>query len=97
VEEISETNPKATKESLFRSGVKIGRDIVGATLNTLIMAFTGASLITLILFRIYNYQFTLLINQNEVAIEILQAAASSSALILCAPITAYIAARFYSD
>ena len=94
--ELSETNPKATFKSLLSSGVKIGRDIVGATLNTLIMAFTGASLIMLIMFRIYNYQTELLINHNEIGIEILQAAASSSALILCAPITAFVAARMYA-
>jgi uncharacterized membrane protein len=96
VAEIGEAHAVGSFKKLFQSGLRIGRDVVGATLNTLIMALTGTSLITLILFRVYKYPYPLLINHNEVAIEIMQAAASSAAMILCAPITAFIAARAYS-
>jgi uncharacterized membrane protein len=75
--------------------VKIGRDIIGATANTLILAFTGSFFTTLIFLRIYEGQFNHLISLNEIAIEILQAVAASAALIFCAPATAYIAARLY--
>jgi uncharacterized membrane protein len=59
------------------------------------MAFVGAFFVTLIMFRIYHFQFFQLINLNEISIELLQAVASASALILCAPVTAFIAARMY--
>jgi uncharacterized membrane protein len=97
VAELSKTNPEISFEGLLRSGIRIGKDIVGAMANTLILAFTGSFFTTLIILRIYEIQFNHLINLNEVAIEILQAIASSSALILCAPITAFIAARLYSS
>ena len=97
VAELKETNAKMSFEDLFRSGVKIGRDIIGATANTLILAFTGSFFTTLIFLRIYEVQFNHLISLNEIAIEILQAVTSSSALILCAPVTAYIAAWLYSN
>ncbi|MDR1160368.1 MAG: YibE/F family protein [Syntrophomonadaceae bacterium] len=95
VSELSETDKSLGFNSLFRSGMRIGRDIIGATANTLIMAFVGAFFVTLIMFRIYHFQFFQLINLNEISIELLQAVASASALILCAPVTAFIAARMY--
>jgi len=97
VAELSETSAVVSFQSLFRSGLRIGRDIIGATANTLILAFTGSFFTTLVMLRIYEVQFNHLINLDEIAIELLQALASSSALILCAPLTALIAARFYSD
>ncbi|MDR0458987.1 MAG: YibE/F family protein [Coriobacteriales bacterium] len=96
VAELSETNALASFHQLFRSGVRIGRDIIGATANTLILAFTGSFFTTLVILRIYEIQFNHLINLDEIAVELLQALASSSALILCAPITALIAARVFS-
>jgi uncharacterized membrane protein len=47
------------------------------------------------MFRIYNIQFYQLINLDEIAIEIIQAIASATGLVLCAPVTASVAARFY--
>jgi uncharacterized membrane protein len=95
VAELRETNPALGFEDLFRSGLRIGRDIIGSTANTLIMAIVGSSLTTFIMFRIYKYQYNLLINDDDIAIEILKTITSSAALILCAPVTAYIAARIY--
>jgi uncharacterized membrane protein len=97
VSEISETSPESDFDGLFRSGLRIGRDIIGATSNTLIMAFIGSSMVALIVFRIYNYQYNLLISHNDIALDILQAVASASALILCAPLTAFVAAHTYKQ
>ena len=96
VSELSEANPQMGFENLFRSGVRIGRDIIGATANTLILAFAGSFFTTLVLLRVYELQFSHFINLDEIAIELLQAIASSSALILCAPVTAFIAARAFA-
>jgi uncharacterized membrane protein len=59
------------------------------------MALTGSFFVTLIMFRIYNIQFNQLINIDDIAIELLQVLASSSALVLCAPVTAFVAAYLY--
>jgi uncharacterized membrane protein len=95
IAELSETGADISFERLYRSGMKIGRDIVGAMSNTLILAFTGSFFTTLIILRVYQAQYNYLFNSNEIAIEVLQAVAPSSALILCAPVTAAIAARAY--
>jgi uncharacterized membrane protein len=95
--ELSEANPSIGARPLFKSGMRVGRDIVGATANTLIMAFIGSSMVALIVYRIYGYQYNLLINSNDVAIEVLQAVASAAALILCSPVTAYIAAQAFGS
>ena len=97
VAELSEASANASFDGLFRSGMRIGRDIIGATTNTLILAFVGSFFTTLVFLRIYEVQYNHLINLNEIAIELLQAIASSSALILCAPATAFTAAKFYSS
>lgn len=95
IAELSETKPSSTVKSLYQSGVRIGRDIIGATANTLIMALTGTSLISIIMFRFYHFDTNYIINMNEIALELMQVLASTSALILCAPATAYLAAHLY--
>ncbi|PKM62633.1 MAG: YibE/F family protein [Firmicutes bacterium HGW-Firmicutes-21] len=93
--EIHELNPDAGQKTLFRAGYRIGRDITGTMANTLILAFAGSFFITLFLFWIYNLRFIQLINMDQIAIEIMVALAGTSALVLTAPLTAFIASRTY--
>jgi len=95
--ELSEKNKKADFKELFRSGMKIGRDIIGSSSSTLILAFTGTFLITLILFRVNHLQYNLMINRVDIAIEVLRAISASAAMVLCAPATAFIGSRIYAS
>ena len=97
VAEIHSINPSISRKRLFLSGYRIARDITGTMANTLILAFTGGFLITLLLFWIYNMQFLQLINLDVIAIEIAVALSGTIALVLTAPLTAFIAASFYSE
>jgi len=95
--ELSEKNKKADFVELFRSGMKVGRDIIGSSSNTLILAFTGTFLITLILFRVNHLQYGLMINRVDIAIEVLRAISASAAMVLCAPATAFIGSHMYQS
>ncbi|MCL1935888.1 MAG: YibE/F family protein [Defluviitaleaceae bacterium] len=91
--EISISNPKTNFKYLFISGMKVGRDIIGSSANTLILAFTGAFFIQLLLFSVTGVDVFVAINRTDISIEILRAIASSSAIILVAPATVLFSAK----
>lgn len=93
--ELSEKDPAASFKMLFQSGMKIGRDLIGSSSNTLILAFTGSFLISLILFRTNNFAYDMLINQTSIGIEVLRAISASAAMVLAAPATAMIGSYVY--
>ena len=68
--EIYHHNPTLTAKDIFRSGIEIGKDMIGTMTNTLILAFTGSAFITLLVFLSYQVQFNQLINSNYLSIEI---------------------------
>lgn len=93
IHEIYSANPNLGKKELFLSGINVGRDMMGTMSNTLILAFTGTSLNSLILIYSYNVSYNQLINMNMIGIEIVQGLSGSIAIILTVPIIAYISSR----
>lgn len=91
--EIYVSNRKLTKKELFTSGINIGRDMMGTMANTLILAFTGSSLITLIMLYSYNIPYRQLINMDMISTEVLQSMCGSIAIILTVPLVAFICSR----
>lgn len=94
--ELHERNPKLNARELFKSGMNIGRDAMGTMANTLILAFAGSSLNTLILVQVYDIPFTQLINTDFICIEILQSVAGSMGILLTTPLVAAISASIMS-
>lgn len=93
VNEVYAGNRKATTKTLFKSGINVGRDMMGTMANTLILAFTGASLNTLILIYAYNMHYFQIMNSTTIAIEIVQAISGSLAVILTVPLVSIISAK----
>lgn len=89
--EVSAANPSLGRKELFRSGMNIGRDMVGTMTNTLILAFFGSS------FTMILYLYTLGLSSNQLlssaylSIEVISSISSSIGMILSIPITALIA------
>jgi uncharacterized membrane protein len=94
VHEVFNNNNKLSVRELYKSGVNVGRDMMGAMANTLIVAFTGTSLNILILLKTMNVTYHQLVNANLISIYVVQAVAGSIALVLMVPIVSYIAAKF---
>ena len=80
---------------LFKSSMRMARDCVGSSANTLILAFTGTFFITLIMFQLHELNYTMLINRVDIAIEVLRAVSASAGMILCAPATALLGSYAY--
>jgi len=93
VHEVYCSNPKLDKKELFLSGINVGRDMMGTMSNTLILAFTGTSLNSLILIYSYNVSYNQLINMNMIGIELVQGLSGSIAIILTVPIISFISSR----
>lgn len=88
--EIHKVNSGITFPNLFKSAMNIGKDTIGTMTNTLILAFVGGALGTLILIFSANMPFNKMINLDLLGIEIIQGLSGSIGIILSVPITAFI-------
>lgn len=93
--EISSLNPHIGRKELFRSGMNIGKDMIGTMTNTLILAFAGGTLSTLLVFTAYGVQFHQLLSSNLVALEVAKGLAGSAAVVMTVPISAAVCAFGY--
>ena len=95
--EKSSLNPEIGGKELFRSGMNIGKDMIGTMTNTLILAFAGGSLATLLVFIAYGVQMHQLMSSNMIALEVAKGLAGSSAVVLTVPISATVCALGYGN
>lgn len=77
---------------LARSGMSIGCDIMGASLNTMILAYVGSSFQLLMLFSAYHISLEEIVNNEMIAVELLRALAGCFGLLMSVPITSVTAA-----
>lgn len=82
--------------TLFRSGITIGRDIMGTMANTLLLAYIGSSLSMTLLMIAYTGSMTGLLNREAIIVEILNALAGSFGILLTIPLTSVICAVLYA-
>lgn len=94
VSELHRVNPKLGAKGLFRSGIRIGRDAMGTMATTLILAFVGSSLNTMVLIDSYGIPFAQLINTDLIGVEIVQGIAASLGIIVTVPLVTMISSRF---
>lgn len=94
--EIYNHNKNIGRVELFKSGINVGRDMMGTMSNTLILAFTGGSINTLILNYAYALKHKQIINMYEIGIEIMQGVSGSIAIILSVPLVSIISSYFFT-
>ena len=96
ISEVRAVNPALGSRELFRSGMNVGRDMVGTMTNTLILAFLGSG------FTLILYLYSLGLSQNQLfssayfATEVISGISSSIGVILSIPITALICAVLFA-
>jgi uncharacterized membrane protein len=90
--EIKEALPEISSQGLFKSGMAVGRDIIGANCQTLILAFVGSSFATLLVLISYGTRFDQFLSSAYLAIEVIHGITGSIAVILAVPITAALCA-----
>lgn len=87
--EIKKHHPKIHDKELIKSGFNIGKDIMGTMVNTLILAYTGGSLSTILLFIGFEKSFNQIVNLDSIATEIIRAIAGSMGLLFAIPVTIF--------
>lgn len=87
--EIHVQSPALGTAGLFKSGMNVGRDIIGTMSNTLILAFAGGSINILVSLYAYNYSYHQMMNMYSVGIEIIQGIAASMGVILVVPVVSF--------
>jgi uncharacterized membrane protein len=92
VTELHHANPTAGMATLVGGALRVGRDHIAATVNTLFLAYAGAALPLLIVFVTGTDSLSTVATTEVVAVEIVRALCGSVGLIAAVPLTTVLAA-----
>lgn len=95
--EILAIDPTITQKNLFKSGMNIGRDLMGTMSNTLILAYAGGALHMILCFMADGVSFFEIINRDLIASEVVRAMSGSIGLISAIPITTFVVTMLRSN
>lgn len=90
LDEIKIKNPDITWQELLKSGMNIGRDVIGTMTNTLILAYVGGSLNLILLFMASDMNLYEILNKETIAEQIISAIAGSIGVVCTVPITSLV-------
>lgn len=88
--EVRKANPTMSHQELYESGLRVGRDHIVSTVNTLLLAYAGASLPLLILFTLSAQSFGVIASSEVVAVEIVRTLVGSIGLVAAVPMTTWL-------
>jgi uncharacterized membrane protein len=91
--ELKRARPDLGTMDLYRPALRIGRDHISSTVNTLFLAYAGAALPLLLLFTEAAQSFGSVITREIIAVEVVRALVGSIGLVASVPISTYMAAR----
>ena len=94
--EIKSKVKSAGFNTLYSSGINIGRDIMGTMSNTLILAYIGGALSLVILLTAYSTSPLELFNREMIIAEVLKALTGSFGILLTMPLTALVSGFLYT-
>lgn len=95
VDELSKANPRLNRWELYRRGISIGKEHIASLVNTLVLAYAGASFPLFLLLVVGGDKpLWVTLNSEFMAEEIVRTLVGSSALILAVPISTILAATF---
>jgi len=97
VVELYNSNSKLSPRDVYKRALRVGREHVGALVNTLVLAYAGASLPMLMYFYLAPVGFWSLINSEIFATEIIRAVVGSIGLIMTVPIVTGLAVWYLKD
>lgn len=93
--ELKAVNPELTARALWRSGMNIGRDMVGTMTNTLILAILGSSTVLILYLYSLDLSWHQFMSSSYIGIEIISSVSSAIGVILAVPLTALTSALLY--
>lgn len=89
--ELHHANPDMSRRDLYRAAIRIGRDHIASTVNTLVLAYAGASLPLFLLLTQAQQGLSDIANSEVVAVEIVRTLVGSIGLVASVPITTLLA------
>lgn len=95
--ELSAANPSASRRELIGAGLRIGRTHVASVVNTLVLAYAGAAMPTLIVFAIQGLPGRYVVSTETVAMEVVRGLVGSLGIIAAVPLTTALAAMAVAD
>jgi uncharacterized membrane protein len=90
--EIARADPDASRRRLVTAGLRVGRDHVAATVNTLVLAYAGAALPVLLLFAVAGQGVVDTVTTELVAQEVVRALVGGLGIVAAVPVTTVLAA-----
>ncbi|HVM54862.1 MAG TPA: YibE/F family protein [Acidimicrobiales bacterium] len=90
--ELHHANPEMSRRDVYRAAVRIGRDHIASTVNTLVLAYAGASLPLFLLLTQARQSLSDTANAEIVATEIVRTLVGSIGLVASVPLTTLLAA-----
>ncbi len=90
--EVAAANSTIGRAGLYSAGMRIGREHVGATVNTLVLAYAGASLSILMVLVIADQRLVHVLTGEEIAMEVVRALVGSLGIVAAVPMTTALAA-----
>lgn len=96
--ELKNRNRDIVKKDLFESGMRIGEDIIGTMVNTLILAYIGSGILSTLFIYLQKEEFPLIriLNFESVAADIVRAFAGSIGILVAVPITSYLSCTIFT-
>lgn len=94
--ELSVNMEEKTFSRMLKSGMNIGQDTIGTMTNTLILAYVGSSLATVLLLTAYNKDLLYLFSLEMIVVEVLQAMVGSMGIFFAVPATALFSAYVFT-
>ncbi len=92
VAELRARRPDLATAELVASGIRVGRDHIASTVNTLLLAYAGASMPLLLLFAVSDQSLVMVANSELIAVEIVRTLCGSIGLVAAVPLTTALAA-----
>lgn len=101
IEELLDTNRekgvrRLSSLEIYNSGINIGRNIMTAETNTMVLAYFGSALTVWLVAIAQNYQWNLLISFSMIFGELLRIMSGAAGIIASIPITAFLASRIFT-
>jgi uncharacterized membrane protein len=90
--ELRSADPRMSRGSLLAAGLRIGRDHVASTVNTLALAYAGASMPVLLLLVLSQQSLATVASGEVIATEIVRTLVGSIGLVAAVPVTTWLAA-----
>lgn len=96
MQELAVEMKDRTFKRMVSSGMNIGRDAIGTMTITLILAYAGSSIASILLFTLNNRNLLILMNFEMIVVEVIQAIVGSLGILLAVPITVLFAGATFN-